>query len=161
MSVSFDEFVQKAKDVALTAGKLAGDIVVDAVDTSKSKLAEAKLNAKICEVNERLGMIVYEAAKTGKDSLKLQTMLCKELDGLYKALDELRKVTPVSSIEVSCPQCSTKNPINASFCSSCGMKLSPAQSSVPSAEYIVETEIADIAEAEETVKNITDSIGAA
>lgn len=150
MTVSFDELIHKAKEVALTAGKIAGDVVGEVVDTSKAKLAEAKVNAQIAEVNERLGMVVYEAAKTGKDSLKLQEMLIKELDSLYKTQGDLRKVSPVSGSEVSCTQCGEKNPLNASFCIKCGVKLAPTTNS----EYVVDTEIIDLTETEKAVEQI-------
>ncbi|MEG0852692.1 MAG: zinc ribbon domain-containing protein [Angelakisella sp.] len=154
MTVSFDELIQKAKEVAVTAGKIAGDVVGEVVDTSKAKLAEAKLNAQIGEVNERLGMIVYEAFKTGKDSLKLQEMLVKELDSLYKTLEELRKTTPVSGTDIFCTQCGEKNPMSASFCTKCGTKLVP----VTENEYVVDTEIIDISEVEETAEEISATV---
>lgn len=156
MTVSFDELIHKAKEVALTAGKIAGDVVGEVVDTSKAKLAEAKINTQIGEVNERLGMVVYEATKTGKDSLKLQEMLVKELDSLYKTLEELRRVSPVSGSEVSCAQCGEKNPLNASFCIKCGVKLGPADES----EYVVDTEIIDLAETEKLIEQIEDEVDA-
>ncbi|MEG2086644.1 MAG: hypothetical protein RR022_00500, partial [Angelakisella sp.] len=67
MTISLDELVKKAKDVAVAAGKVAGDVVNEVVDTSKTKLAEARLDTQIRELTERLGSIVYEAAKTGRD----------------------------------------------------------------------------------------------
>lgn len=157
MTISFDELIHKAKDVALTAGKIAGDVVGEVVDTSKAKLAEAKLNAMIGEVNERLGMVVYEASKTGKDSLKLQEMLIKELDSLYKEQGELRKTTSVSGSDLFCSQCGEKNPLNASFCIKCGVKLSPDKGG----EYVVDTEIPDLSEVEQTVEQVAEQAAAA
>lgn len=145
MSVSFDELMHKAREVALAAGKVAGDMVGEVVDTSKLKLAEARLCSEIREATERLGSIVYEAARTGRDSLKLQQMLIGELDSLYASLDELHKKANPTRGDLVCPQCGEKNPASGIFCTQCGAQLTKEDSS----EYAVDTEIDDLEEAAE------------
>lgn len=151
MSVSFDDLMKRAKSVAVAATKVAGDVVVDVVDTSKLKLAEAKLNGDIREVTERLGSIVYEAAKTGRDAVKLQEMLIKELDELYKSLEELRKKSG-GNVALVCNDCGEKNAVNAIYCCKCGASLSKE-----TPEYAVESDIPS-GEVEKTVEDMMDEI---
>ncbi|MEG1687523.1 MAG: hypothetical protein RR276_06545 [Angelakisella sp.] len=123
MTISLDELVKKAKDVAVAAGKVAGDVVNEVVDTSKTKLAEARLDTQIRELTERLGSIVYEAAKTGRDGIKLQEMLIKELDTLYARLEELRRKDTAVAAEIICTGCGEKNSTSSIYCCKCGAKL--------------------------------------
>lgn len=153
MTINLEELLNKAKEVAVAAGRVAGDVVGEVVDTSKAKIAEAKLTSEIREITERLGSIVYEAAKTGRESIKLQEMLIAELDNLYKVLGELRKknVAASTAIEVICTSCGEKNAVSAVFCCKCGAKLIAEDTS----DYAVDTEIAD-AVAEEPVEQPAD-----
>lgn len=150
MAISFDNLIQRTREVALAAGKVAGDVVGDVVDTSKAKLAEAKLTSEIQEVTERLGSIVYEAAKTGRDSIKLQEMLIAELDDLNSGLEQLRqknaagKAAPESTI---CAACGEKNALSAVFCAKCGERIIV---DICPTEYAVEAEITEPETAEET-----------
>ena len=170
MSFNLDELLQKTKEVVVAAGKVAGDVVVEVVDTSKSKLNEAKITAAIRELNERLGNVVYSAAKTGRESLKLQEMLIAELEGLYKSLEELRSRNAAAAAptsEIVCAGCGEHNPRTAVYCLHCGTRLIPSEN-----DYAVETEIREpvtsgeaaeelVAKAEamtEAVEDIVDSI---
>lgn len=143
MAVSFNELFNKAKEVAIAAGKVAGEVVDEVVDSSKSKFAEVKIKSQIAEITERLGAVVYETATRGTDTQKLQAMLIAKLDALYKELDAFSKEKAATEpnhveAELVCGSCGAKNVAHAVFCSACGSKL--ARDIVP-----LETAVADSA----------------
>ena len=122
MSFSIDEILRKAKEVAVTTGKVVGEAMDDVVDSSKVKLAETKVCGQIKEATHRLGATVYESYKTGKDSEALQLMIVDELNGLHEALEELKKDIPFGT-KVVCEKCGGDNHATASFCMSCGAPI--------------------------------------
>lgn len=120
MTDFMEDLWAKAKAAAVTAGKVAEEMV----DTSKVKLREAKLSGEIKAAYQRLGNMVYDAMKNGKDNSRLVEMTVAELDQLLQERAELRSSgTTGAAWQVSCPQCSTLNNQEFTFCSKCGAAL--------------------------------------
>ena len=144
MAFSFDEMFKKAKEVAVTTGKVVGEVVDDVVDSSKVKLAETKISGQIKEATHRLGMTVYDSHKTGKDSNELQMMIMDELNGLYETMEEIKKANVQNAGQKACGKCETMNAATACFCTACGSPLAEVvedEGYVVSSEVIVEEEV--------------------
>ena len=120
MTDFMEDLLTKAKAAAVTAGKVAEEMV----DTSKLKLREAKLSSDIKAAYQRLGNLVYDAMKNGKDNSQVVEMTVAELDQLLRERAELRTSGFTGAArQVSCPQCSALNNQEFTFCSKCGVAL--------------------------------------
>ena len=142
MAFNFDEMLKKAKDVVVSTGKAVGEVVDDVVDSSKVKIAESKVNSQIKDATQRLGVVVYESHRTGKDTQSLQLMIVDEIKGLYQTLEEIKKSTVTDHGQVTCSNCNKTNPSYAIFCISCGGPMpEPVSSHQTSGDYIVDDAI--------------------
>ncbi len=119
MSDPFDNLINKAREAAAAAGKMAGEVM----DTSKLKLREARLSGDIRAAYERLGSVVYDSVKHNTDNRQLVEMMVTELDGLLQEMEELKARETAAGNKISCPQCGTLNDQEFTFCSKCGAAL--------------------------------------
>ena len=113
--------VINAKTAAEAVGKKAGQIV----DVSKLRFNVAELNAEISKRYEALGEYVYENCREAlaEDAESVGKMA--EIDELVNQRNILTKELVDKQNKVVCPSCGKQSPITASYCSSCGAKLTP------------------------------------
>ena len=115
------DLLNKAKAAAVTAGKVAEEVV----DSSKLKLREAKLSADMKAAYQRLGNLVYDSMRGGKDNAEAVEQTVQQLDQLLQDRADLRTEDATGAMgQVSCPQCSASNQPEFAFCSQCGAALS-------------------------------------
>ena len=116
-----DDVVINAKTAAEAVGKKAGQIV----DVSKLRFNVAELNAEISKRYEALGEYVYENCREAlaEDAESVGKMA--EIDELVNQRNILTKELVDKQNKVVCPSCGKQSPITASYCSSCGAKLTP------------------------------------
>lgn len=96
MNPYFEEFLDKAKDLAEVAGKKTEKMV----EVSKYKLESVRLNNEIKKAYERLGSSVYAMMKDGYENQELVEGIVDDIDELMLRLDavteklaELRKTS--------------------------------------------------------------------
>ena len=127
MSTNMDAFMNKAREMACAAGKVAGEVV----DTSKAKLQEMKLNADLKDAYARLGNVVYDSIKKDSDNRQLIDMIVGEIDTLKKELQETQPVQSEDPGEIYCPKCGATNEKGFSFCCKCGTALTAERPEQP------------------------------
>ena len=116
---NINEFINTAKELADLAGKKAGE----AVEVSKLKINNVKINGEIQKTYEKLGAFVYKFRKSGEENNELIDMCVKEIDELLAALEENEKRINETRHKVKCPDCGALNDIQAVYCMKCGGKL--------------------------------------
>ena len=116
---NINEFINTAKELADLAGKKAGE----AVEVSKLKINNVKINGEIQKTYEKLGAFVYKFRKSGEENNELIDMCVKEIDELLAALEENEKRINETRHKVKCPDCGALNAIQAVYCMKCGGKL--------------------------------------
>ena len=86
---------------------------------------EAEINAEISKRYEALGEYVYENCREAlaEDAESVGKMA--EIDELVNQRNILTKELVDKQNKVVCPSCGKQSPITASYCSSCGAKLTP------------------------------------
>lgn len=107
------------KNWLIWAGKKAGE----AVEVSKLKINNVKINGEIQKTYEKLGAFVYKFRKSGKENNELIDMCVKEIDELLATLEENEKRINETRHKVKCPDCGALNDIQAVYCMKCGGKL--------------------------------------
>ncbi len=116
---SFEDFLNKAKDLAEVATQKTNDVV----ETSKLKYSKMQINTQVKQTYERLGNSVYLMKKSGNFNEPLLDKYVAEVDRL---LDQLRKadqkIDDINKV-ITCPNCSSRNDRDAVFCSKCGSRL--------------------------------------
>lgn len=116
---TFDKFLNKAVDLANTAGKKTGEVV----ETSKIRLQSANVQNELQRMLIKLGHIVYEGHKTGCDNSDLIEGYIREIDQLHGQLDELTgKIGELKQLK-TCTNCGASNSAENIFCQRCGIKL--------------------------------------
>ena len=80
---NINEFINTAKELADLAGKKAGE----AVEVSKLKINNVKINGELQKTYEKLGAFVYKYKKNGEVNDELIDMCVKEIDDLLSALE--------------------------------------------------------------------------
>ena len=100
----FDEVFEKAKYAADAAGKKTSEMV----EVGKLKYKAKQISWEIERTYSKLGVIVYEAKKSGGEYDTVIDAAVEEIDALNKRLDELEeKVRQVRKAD-------TKRPVNDS-----------------------------------------------
>ena len=108
---NINEFINTAKELADLAGKKAGE----AVEVSKLKINNVKINGEIQKTYEKLGAFVYKFRKSGEENNELIDMCVKEIDELLAALEENEKRINETRHKVKCPDCGALNDIQAVY----------------------------------------------
>ena len=116
---NINEFINTAKELADLAGKKAGE----AVEVSKLKINNVKINGEIQKTYEKLGAFVYKFRKSGEENNELIDMCVKEIDELLATLEENEKRINETRHKVKCPDCGALSDIQAVYCMKCGGKL--------------------------------------
>ena len=96
---NINEFINTAKELADLAGKKAGE----AVEISKLKINNVKINGEIQKTYEKLGAFVYKFRKSGEENNELIDMCVKEIDELLATLEENEKRINETRHKVKCP----------------------------------------------------------
>ena len=123
---TLDNFMNKARELADSVGKVTGELV----DDSRLKIQEIKLNSELKDAYERLGTVVYDGIKSGARNQALVDLVVSEIDGIRRDLDSLKVKAPESS-ERYCPQCGATNVKEAVYCCKCGAPLSAPAAQAP------------------------------
>lgn len=120
---TFDDVVDKAKDLAETAGKKAERVV----EVSKLKLQVSQINADIRRAYEKLGSAVYNMKKANYEDEELIASVVEEIDDLVEDRASTEAKLAVLKNQVICDTCGAKNPQEAVYCVKCGSRLVDAE----------------------------------
>lgn len=147
---NINEFINTAKELADLAGKKAGE----AVEVSKLKINNAKINGEIQKTYEKLGAFVYKFRKSGEENSELIDMCVKEIDELLAVLEENEKKINETRHKVKCSDCGTLNDIQAVYCMKCGGKLQREADDLYVEMYVdaVPTENTDVQQCDDEAK---------
>ncbi|MDD3193505.1 MAG: zinc ribbon domain-containing protein [Oscillospiraceae bacterium] len=116
---NINEVMNTAKGLADLAGKKAGE----AVEVSKLKINNIKINGEIQKSYEKLGAFVYKFRKNGEENSALVDMCVKEIDELLAVLEQNEQKINETRHKAKCPDCGTLNDLQAVYCMKCGTKL--------------------------------------
>lgn len=131
---NWNDWINTAKDLADLAGKKAGE----AVEVSKLRLNNVKINGEIQKTYEKLGAFVYQFRKQGEENPELIDMCVREIDDLLAQMEENEEKINETKHKVKCPNCGTLNDVQAVYCMKCGGKLQQTDES-----FYVEMEMND------------------
>ncbi len=116
---AFDDVVDKAKDIAETAGKKAEKVV----EVSKLKLRVSQINSEAKKAYEKLGSAVYHMKKANYEDEGLIASVVEEVDELYAERAKIEARLASLKNQVICDTCGAKNPEDAVYCVKCGNRL--------------------------------------
>ena len=116
---AFDDVVDKAKDIAETAGKKAEKVV----EVSKLKLRVSQINSEAKKAYEKLGSAVYHMKKANYEDEGLIASVVEEVDELYAERAKIEARLASLKNQVICDTCGAKNPEDAVYCVKCGSRL--------------------------------------
>lgn len=116
---AFGNVMNMVRDAASIATKKTGT----AVEVSKMKLQIMQLRSQIQSTYERIGILTYEQQKTGTDNYELVSVCIKEIDSLLVHINEINANIATIKDGVKCPNCNTTNPVDTTYCKSCGVNL--------------------------------------
>jgi ribosomal protein L40E len=116
---TFDNVLDKAKDIAETAGKKAEKVV----EISKLKLRVSQINSEAKKAYEKLGSAVYHMKKANYEDEGLIASVVEEVDELYAERAKVEARLASLQNQVICSTCGAKNPEDAVFCVKCGNRL--------------------------------------
>ena len=116
---NINEFINTAKELADLAGKKAGE----AVEVSKLKINNVKINGELQKTYEKLGAFVYKYKKNGEVNDELIDMCVKEIDDLLSALEANEQKINETRHKIKCADCGAINDLQASYCAKCGAQL--------------------------------------
>lgn len=116
---TFDSLIGRAKSVVDDLGKKTNDVV----EISKMKLTVASLGSDIDKVYQKLGLMVYEMAKSGSENRGLIDGCVAEIDALKQKLDEVTGQMDQLKNVRRCDSCGNAVDITAQFCPMCGSLL--------------------------------------
>ncbi len=115
----FNAILGKVKNWANAAGKKTEEVV----EASKLKLQIVSLNGEISKAYEELGTIVYHAAKNNEPVGEEMDAVMEKIDELLEKLAVLEgKVGEIKKVR-TCGNCGANCPMDAHFCSRCGVIL--------------------------------------
>lgn len=117
---AFGSVMNMVRDAASIATKKTGT----AVELSKLKLQMMQLRSQMQSTYERIGILTYEQQKTGTDNYELVSVCIKEIDSLLVRINEINATIATIKDGVKCPNCNTANPVDITYCKSCGVNLS-------------------------------------
>lgn len=115
----FDDVVINAKSAAEAVGRKAGQLV----DVSKLRIGAAEVNTEITERYETLGQYVYENCREALSADPEAVGKMAEIDELQAQAAAIAKELNDKQNKLVCPTCGKQCSNTASFCSSCGTKL--------------------------------------
>jgi ribosomal protein L40E len=115
----FEDVVSKAKSAADFAGKKTGEIV----EISKLRFLAADLQSKINKEYLDLGIIVFNAEKSGEDFKEEITNKSTVIEDLYHQLSKTNEKIAELRRMKKCLVCNYANPEDANYCLKCGAKL--------------------------------------
>lgn len=133
---NINEWLNTAKGLADLAGKKAGE----AVEVSKLKLSNMKINGEIQKTYEKLGSFVYKFRKGGEENGELIDLCVKEIDDLLTLLQDNEAKINENRNKAKCPACGALNDVQAVYCMKCGEKL---QYDAPGSDGYVEMVVSE------------------
>ncbi len=116
---TFDDVVDKAKDIAECAGKKAEKVV----EVSKLKLQVSQINSEVRHAYEKLGRAVYNMKKADYEDAGLIDSVTEEIDGLFSEKEKIELKIASLKNQVLCSTCGAKNSSDAVYCVKCGCRL--------------------------------------
>lgn len=115
---TFDEIMNKAKELAQTAGDKSQEVYA----VAKAKIEISDLERKIQKNFASIGKTFYECEKSG-EAMPDTSALIEEIDLLKKEIeDKESEICKVKSNAV-CPNCGADIVSGNDFCPKCGSKL--------------------------------------
>lgn len=118
MSV-FDNFINKAKDVASVAGRKTEE----AIEVSKLKMQRSSLKGEGEKLKTKLGSIVYQSKKSQLDYSDQIDDCIKEIDEVLAQIERLDTEINECLDMKKCPNCQVSCNKKSVYCQSCGQKL--------------------------------------
>ena len=120
---TIDDIIARAKDVAVAAGKMTGDVF----ELSKGKFHALKISSNIQRSYEKLGSIVYDSMKYDTENSEMVNVCVAEIDALVEELAEVNsRISDLKNVVV-CSSCGYSNPTTAYFCAKCGSSILKAE----------------------------------
>ncbi len=116
---AFGSVMNMVRDAASIATKKTGT----AVELSKLKLQIMQLRSQMQSTYERIGILTYEQQKNGTDNFELVSVCIKEVDSLLVQINEINASIAAIKDGIRCPNCNAANPVNTTYCKSCGVNL--------------------------------------
>lgn len=135
MSTFWDDLKGKFSEAKEGAGKLAKialDKTTNAVDITKLNIAKGEAENKINKLYAKIGEIIFEQYKDGKDFEDVIKECLIEIDKFKEESENLKAQIAALKSTAPCPECGQQNDKSNEFCSKCGTKLAKAEES---AEY--------------------------
>lgn len=115
----FEEFLNKAKDVADAVGEKTNDFV----SATKLKMALSDVKRELATTMEGLGRLVYDAHKTDADVTELVEQAYVRIAELETKQNELERALCAYQKACVCGECGAVNTEDARFCKACGKEL--------------------------------------
>lgn len=115
----FEDFLNKAKDVADVVGEKTNDFV----SATKLKMALSDVKREMSATMEGLGRLVYDAHKTEADVTELVEQAYARAAELETKQNELEKALCAYQNACVCDACGVVNTDDARFCKACGKEL--------------------------------------
>lgn len=113
----FEEIGKRLTDAGQNVAKQTKNLA----DVTQLNSGISDREKKISQLYLAIGQAYYEENKDDS-SAKCREMM-DEITGLYEEIEQSReKIKEIKGI-VKCPNCGADVPINAAFCSSCGIKM--------------------------------------
>ena len=116
---TFDETVQKAKDVFSTAYKKTGEIV----NLQKQKIDLAALESKLNKSFAELGKAEFELIKDQENNSADIKELVDTIKEQLAVVEDLKEKIGIAQGKIICEKCGSKIAADSLFCSYCGAKI--------------------------------------
>lgn len=127
----FDEIYETAKTVCDKTGEKAEEFI----DKGKTQIQILRLRRELRKCYARLGLHVYNKAKSGEDFGKVVEMRITEIDLLREQLADLKEQSEIIKYSKKCKNCGTYNDKEDEFCLNCGANLYPYHKTVYSVQF--------------------------
>lgn len=116
---SFDQTVQKAKEVFSVACQKTGEVV----NTQKLKIDLAALQSKLTKAYAKLGELQYDKLiSEDTENIALKAAL-SQIKSLLEQIDEIKEKIGKMQGKINCPVCGGRISEDSKFCSICGANL--------------------------------------
>ena len=116
---TFDDFLDRAKSFADTAGRKTSDFI----DVTKLRFKIAEVEKDIVKIYEEIGRAVYESKKSGRDIDGRLADDFAALDESYEYRAFLKKQVDEFKDVLRCDVCGAANSEDSVFCKQCGKQL--------------------------------------
>ena len=116
---TFEDFLNKARDLADAAGKKTTELV----DKTKVKMEISTLQKQLAATFEGFGRLVYDAETADEDISDMKQTAFETIRELQQQIDTLQGKLYDYEGAVRCKACGAVNDGDAVFCKTCGKNV--------------------------------------